>query len=155
MAHGRQVRGAPGTVYSGLPTRLQTCCPLLAESSVKKCRRRRSPRTSIEPLYAIDHLLKHLLSRRYLLRVQLGDDPTKDDVKAFTEKTLSSGKVLSLVSQPALAYDIAIWRTDSEVYLRCYLPSPCAVAADPPGLFASRAYCRLASESLPTLSARL
>ena len=24
---------------------------------------------------------------------QLGDDPTKEDVKAFTEKTLSSGKV--------------------------------------------------------------
>ncbi len=25
---------------------------------------------------------------------QLGDDPSKDDVKAFTEKTLSSGKVV-------------------------------------------------------------
>ena len=26
--------------------------------------------------------------------MQLGDDPSKDDVKAFTEKTLSSGKVV-------------------------------------------------------------
>ena len=26
--------------------------------------------------------------------MQLGDDPSRDDVKAFTEKTLSSGKVV-------------------------------------------------------------
>lgn len=26
--------------------------------------------------------------------LQLGDDPSRDDVKAFTEKTLSSGKVV-------------------------------------------------------------
>ena len=29
-----------------------------------------------------------------VLSMQLGDDPSRDDVKAFTEKTLSSGKVV-------------------------------------------------------------
>jgi hypothetical protein len=29
-----------------------------------------------------------------VLIMQLGDDPSRDDVKAFTEKTLSSGKVV-------------------------------------------------------------
>ncbi len=38
------------------------------------------------------------ISRRCAL--QLGDDPTKEDVKTFTEKTLSSGKVRTHAAAP-------------------------------------------------------
>jgi hypothetical protein len=42
--------------------------------------------------------------------VQLGDDPTKEDVKTFTEKTLSSGKVRcqTSCSAPQLALEGAV-----------------------------------------------
>ena len=36
-----------------------------------------------------------------MVRSQLGDDPTKDDVKTFTEKTLSSGKVRTVLYNPS------------------------------------------------------
>jgi len=42
----------------------------------------------------------NLLNQHSLLYAQLGDDPTKEDVKTFTEKTLSSGKVRAHAAAP-------------------------------------------------------